>query len=161
MYVIGSISLWDTMRPVLTTRNTVILSVVLFWAITGWAHAVAATSLEKEHDWLEEASQLVVQAQSSQSDAVQFNKDVRESRTQLRNMVQQARHVKLSAVHQELHSIMLVMGVLLKSAAACQAGGHIVCPPMLMSQLKTVLKNAYTKLDEIKQTSNNPNARKS
>ena len=89
------------------------------------------------------------------ADAIQFNKDVRESRARLRKHIQQARNADLSPEHQQLHSQMLVVDVLLKSAAACQTAGHIVCPPMLMSQLRTVLKNAYSKLDEVKKISNN------
>lgn len=146
------------MGPVLTTRYAGILFGVLFWLTTSSANAAispAATPLEEERDWLDQATQLVNAAQSSQADAIQFNKDVRESRARLRKHIQQARNAELSPEHQQLHSSMLVVDVLLKSAAACQTAGHIVCPPMLMSQLRTVLKNAYSKLDEVKIISNN------
>lgn len=145
-------------------RRAVILFGLFFWMTAVSAntdHTTNETLLQKEHDWLKFASHLVQEAQSAQSDAVLFNKDVRESRARLRNTIQQSRHQKLATKHRELHSIMVVMDVLLKSAAACQTGGHIVCPVMLMTQLKKVLKNAYTKLDEVKQSSGNLNSGKS
>lgn len=160
LYANDSISVCNCMRHVPTTRYAGILLGVLFWVTTGWANASispATTSLEDESSWLNQATRLVLEAQSARADAAQFNKDVRESRARLRNIMQQSRNIKPASKHRELHSIMLVMDVLLKSAAACQTGGHIVCPPMLMSQLKTVLKNAYTKFDEVKQTSNSFN----
>lgn len=133
-------------------RFAEILVGALLWVATGWVNAAIhspATSLDEESNWLEQAARLVAEAQSARADAVQFNKDVRNSRTQLRKIIQQGRNEELPQAHRELHSIMLVMDVLLKSAAACQTAGHIVCPALLMSQLKTVLKNSYTKLDEV------------
>lgn len=148
------------MGPVLTTRYAGILFGALFWATTGWADMAmspASTALEEELDWLDQAAQLVRAAQGGRTDAVQFNKDVRESRARLRKLIQQSRNAELPSAHRQLHSSMLVVDVLLKSAAACQTAGRIVCPPLLMSQLRTVLKNTYSKLGEIKQTSNNFN----
>jgi hypothetical protein len=37
--------------------------------------------------------------------------------------------------------------VLLKTSSGCQSGGHVVCPPGLLSQLRTVLKNTYINLE--------------
>jgi hypothetical protein len=47
---------------------------------------------------------------------------------------------------------MVLLDVLLKSAAACQTAGHIVCPPLLMSQLQTVMNNAKTNLESVRQS---------
>lgn len=144
----------------MTTKRTrghweILFFGVLLWLSATLANAIThpATPLKKEQNWLDQATQLVIAARGSHTDAILFNNDVRASRASLRHIMQKARHLKLSTEHRQLHSTMLVMDVLLKSAAACQTGGHIVCPPMLMSQLKTVLKNAYTKLDEVMATS--------
>jgi hypothetical protein len=106
----------------------------------------------EEAQWLERANQLIAEAERGRAQATQFNLDVRDSRTQLRQVIQQDRAVDLSAEHRALHSNMVLLDVLLKSAAACQTAGYIACPPLLMSQLKTVMKNAYTNLDKVKQT---------
>jgi hypothetical protein len=149
------------MGPVLTKRYVGIPLGLLFWMITAWANAAmspAAALLEGERGWWDQAAILVQIAESGRAEALPFNKDVRELRAQLRKHIQQARNVEISPVHQQLHSTMLIMDVLLKSAAACQAASKIVCPPLLMIQLKTVLNNAYSKLDEIEEASNNFNA---
>lgn len=141
-----------------TALYTKLLFGLLFWLSTALANTTPipdATSANKEHSWLDQATRLVLAAQGGQTDATLFNEDVRASRAGLREIMQQARHMELSPQHRQLHSTMLVMDVLLKSAAACQTAGHIVCPPMLMSQLNTVLKNSYAKLDVVKATSNN------
>lgn len=146
------------MKPVLTIHKTIFLLSALAWLTIVYANTPQPSgviAMHDEHDWLNFATRLVNQAQGAQTDAVLFNKDVKKSRARLREIVQIRRNTKQATKHRELHSIMLIMDVLLKSAAACQTGGHIVCPPMLMSQLKTVLKNAHTKLDEVKQSSNN------
>jgi len=146
-----------------TTRYIKLLFGLLFLLSTALANTTPipdATSANEEHFWLDQATRLVLAAQGGQTDATLFNEDVRASRAGLREIMQQARHMDLSPQHRQLHSTMLVMDVLLKSAAACQTAGHIVCPPMLMSQLKTVLKNSYAKLDEVKATSNNANISK-
>ena len=149
------------MFAIQTTRyKKILLFGIVFWLSTALANATplpTATSLKKERDWLEQAAQLVLAAQGAHADATLFNKDVRESRASLREIMQQARNIELSIQHRQLHSTMLVMDVLLKSAAACQTGGHIVCPPMLMTQLKTVLKNSYTKYDEVMVASSDAN----
>jgi len=123
---------------------------------TNTAHPAVA-SAHKEESWLKQASILVLAAQGTHADATQFNKDVRESRAQLRGYMQQARKTRLSKEHRQLHSTMVLLDVLLKSAAACQTAGYIVCPPLLMIQLKTVLKNAYANLENFKQTLNKTN----
>ena len=133
------------------TCNTAIFFATFVWLSTALANTTVTTdTLKEENNWLNEAARLVTAAQGARTDATLFNKDVRESRANLRTIIQADRHNKLSPQHRQLHSTMLVMDVLLKSAAACQTAGHIVCPPMLMSQLKTVLANAYTNLDEAK-----------
>ena len=141
-----------------TTRYTKLLFGLLFWLSTALANTTPITdaaSVNEEHSWLDQATRLVLSAKGGQTDATLFNEDVRASRADLRKIMQQARHMELSPQHRQLHSTMLVLDVLLKSAAACQTAGYIVCPPMLMSQLNTVLKNSYAKLDEVKVTSYN------
>ena len=149
------------MGLVLTKRYVRILFGVFLWIVTAWVNAAVfptATLLEDERGWWDQAAELVLIAESGRAEAVPFNKDVRELRAQLRKHIQQARNTDISSEHQQLHSTMLVMDVLLKSAAACQAAGKIACPILLMKQLKTVLKNGYSKLDGIAETSNNFNA---
>jgi hypothetical protein len=145
------------MDPVLTKRYARILSGVFLWTLTVLANAASSsgtTLLEDEREWLVQAAHLVQLAQSGKAEAVQYNKDVRESRAQLRQHIQHNNKQELSQQHRQLHSMFLILDILLKSAAACQTAGHIVCPPLLMSQLNTVLKNAYAKLDEIKASPN-------
>ena len=138
--------------------NTGIFFVAFVWLSTTLANTTVTTdSLKEENNWLNEAARLVAAAQGARTDATLFNEDVRKSRASLRVIIQATRHTKLSPQHRQLHSTMLVMDVLLKSAAACQTAGHIVCPPMLMSQLKTVLANAYANLDEAKTDSTKVN----
>ena len=112
--------------------------------------AAASPTQLKEEGWLNQASLLVDAAKGSNTAATQFIKDVRESRTQLRKIMLSARNVPLTSEHRALHSTLVLLDVLLKSAAACQTAGYIVCPPMLMSQLNTILKNAYQNLDKTK-----------
>ena len=140
------------MGPVLTKSHTGFFLAALFWVVIAWANPAISSAtilVEDERDWLDQAARLVDIAQSGQAEAIQYNKDVRESRAQLRLHIQKTNNVDLPPAHRQLHSTLLVMDVLLKSAAACQTAGHIVCPPLLMRQLKTVLKNAFSKLDEI------------
>ena len=134
-------------------RARILLWLSLSWMAMAGIGAVLGSDLTvmEEARWLERASQLITQAESAQADASQFNLDIRESRAQLRQVVQQARAADLPEEHRALHSNMVLLDVLLKSAAACQTAGHIICPPLLMVQLKTVLKNAYTNLDKVKQ----------
>ena len=132
---------------------------ILLWLSLSWL-TVAGVGIAlgsdlagmEEAQWLERANQLIAEAERGRAQATQFNLDVRDSRTQLRQVIQQDRAVDLSAEHRALHSNMVLLDVLLKSAAACQTAGYIACPPLLMSQLKTVMKNAYTNLDKVKQT---------
>jgi hypothetical protein len=148
------------MITIQTARYATILFGVIIWLSTALATTSlpsAAMLLKEENDWLDQTARLVLAAQGAHADARLFNEDVRASRADLRKIMQKARHMELSPQHRQLHSTMLVLDVLLKSAAACQTGGHIVCPPMLISQLKTVLKNSYAKLDEVRAPSNNVN----
>lgn len=134
----------------------IILCLTLAWATN--ALSSTTTSLKIENNWLDQASLLVLAAQQSDTDAQQFNKEVRTSRAQLRQLMQQARQKKLSSELRQLHSSMLLLDVLLKSAAACQTAGYIACPPLLISQLKTVLKNAYANRDRVEQALNQSKA---
>jgi hypothetical protein len=146
------------MGPVLTKRYVGILLGVIFWMVTAWANAAmspAATLLEGERGWWDQAAILVQIAESGRAEAIPYSNDVRKLRAQLRKYIQQAKNVEISSEHRQLHSTMLIMDVLLKSAAACQTAGYIACPVLLMSQLKMVLKNGYAKLDEIEESSNN------
>lgn len=129
---------------------------MLFWVTIAWPNIAfpASTPALEEEIWLEQAGILVQAARSAYADATQFNIDVRKSRTQLRKTMRQVQNTQLSTELRNLHSTMLLLDVLLKSAAACQTAGHIVCPPLLMAQLKTVLENNYANLDKVKKATN-------
>ena len=144
-------------RPKMTGRPAKFTFWLVFlWPIFFWSNLALPDSITviSEENWLDQASSLILAAQSAKTDARQFNKDVRESRVRIRKIMQQARKVKLSAEHNALHSTMVLLDVLLKSAAACQTAGYIVCPPMLMTQLKIVQKNCYANLEKVKQALN-------
>lgn len=114
-----------------------------------WAGSGAGAALETERGWIEEAGRLVEAAGTSSADATGFNRAVRDSRAALRKLVNEARQRELAADHRQLHSNMILLDVLLKSAASCQEGGRIVCPAMLMVQLNTVLKNTRNRYQQV------------
>ena len=114
-----------------------------------WTGNGTGAVLETERGWIEEAGRLVEAAGTSSADAAGFNRAVRDSRAVLRKLVNEARQRELAADHRQLHSNMILLDVLLKSAASCQEGGRIVCPAMLMVQLKAVLKNTRNQYQQV------------
>ena len=142
---------YSSMLTIRYARNLIwpVVWLTIVWPII--ALPASRISLDEEA-WIQQADVLVLSAQSSHTDATLFNKDVRSSRSKLRKILQQARKNRLSDELRRLHSTMLLLDVLLKSAAACQTAGYIVCPPMLMIQLKTVLKNSQENLQIFNQS---------
>ena len=113
---------------------------------------VAVTKKGPERAWVEEAGRLVQLAGTSNADAAQYRRDVSASRKQLRalmppgaNYFSNGSNKSLSS-RQQLLSSMIVLDALLKSAAACQTAGRIVCPATLMSQLHSTLASVRSNL---------------
>ena len=108
--------------------------------------------LTPERAWVEEASRLVQLAGTSNADAAQYQRDVLASRRQLRALMPpgpiffSGGSNKSPSPRQQLLSSMVVLDALLKSAAACQTVGRIVCPATLMSQLHTTLASVRSNL---------------
>lgn len=94
---------------------------------------------------------MVQLAGTSNADAAQFQRDVLASRKQLRTLMPPGPIFfsggnKPPSPRQQLLSSMVVLDALLKSAAACQTVGKIVCPATLMSQLHTTLASVRRNL---------------
>ncbi len=105
-----------------------------------------------ERAWVEEASRLVQLAETSDADAAQYQRDVLASRRKLRALMppgptyySEGGNKSLSS-RQQLLSSMVVLDALLKSAAACQKVGRIVCPASLISQLRKTLVSVRSNL---------------
>ena len=110
-----------------------------------------------ERAWVEEADRLVQLAGTSNADAAQYKRDVLASRKQLRALMPPGPNFysgenRLPSPRQQLLSRMIVLDALLKSAAACQTVGRIVCPATLMSQLHTTLASVRSDLDAYEAT---------
>jgi hypothetical protein len=104
-----------------------------------------------ERAWVEEAGRLVQLAGTSNADATLFQREVLASRRQLRKLMPPGPIFfsggnRPPSPRQQLLSSMVVLDALLKSAAACQTVGKIVCPATLMSQLNTTLANVRSNL---------------
>jgi hypothetical protein len=99
-----------------------------------------------ERDWVDQATVLVERAATGRADGKRYTEDVNAHRADLRELMQRSAK-DLPQAHRQLHMSMVLLGVLLKTAAGCQSGGHVVCPASLMSQLRTILKNTYINLD--------------
>jgi hypothetical protein len=111
----------------------------------------AGTKQSPERGWVEEAGRLVQLAGTSNADAAQFQHDVLASRKQLRTLMPPGPIFfsggnRTPSPRQQLLSSMVVLDALLKSAAACQTVGRIVCPATLMSQLHTTLASVRSNL---------------
>jgi len=110
------------------------------------------TKMSPERAWVEEAGRLVDLAGTSSADAARYRRDVLASRGKLRalmppgpNYFSSGTNTSLSS-RQQLLSSMVVLDALLKSAAACQTAGRIVCPASLMSQLHATLASVRSNL---------------
>jgi hypothetical protein len=104
-----------------------------------------------ERAWVEEADRLVQLAGTSNADAAQYKRDVLASHKQLRALMPPGPVFfsggnSAPSPRQQLLSKMVLLDALLKSAAACQTAGRIVCPATLMSQLHTTLTNVRSDL---------------
>lgn len=89
---------------------------------------------EEERAWIEEAGRLVEAAASGRAEAPVFRREVKQSRELLREMVRNT-----DPDERQRYQDMILMVALLDAAAACHQGGHIVCPPDLMQQLRVQL----------------------
>jgi hypothetical protein len=120
---------------------------VLF-CVVAWSPVVAADpgGFTEERAWIDRATALVDIAATGQADGKTYTQDVRAHRADLRALMQ-GTGTDAPEARRQLHMSMVLMGVLLKTAAGCQSGGHVVCPASLMFQLRTVLKNTYIKLE--------------
>ncbi len=87
--------------------------------------------VEKARAWIREASRMVEAAGSGSADAHAFKQQVEGSRESLRELVR-----SVAQTDRESFQDMVLMVALLDSAAACHKGGHIICPPDLMQQLR-------------------------
>ncbi|MDH3310357.1 MAG: hypothetical protein OEM95_06710 [Gammaproteobacteria bacterium] len=131
-------------------------------ALTSLAYGNDATNVGikqgPERTWVEESSRLVQLAGSSKADATQFQRDVLANRKQLRTLMPpgpiyfSGGSNKSPSSRQQLLSSMVVLDALLKSAAACQTAGKIVCPATLMSQLHTTLASVRSNLNAYEAT---------
>lgn len=99
-----------------------------------------------ERLWIDSAALLVERAATGRAEGKRFTKDVKAQRADLRELMQSS-GTDIPEARRQLHMSMVLLGVLLKTASGCQSGGHVVCPPGLLSQLRTVLKNTYINLD--------------
>lgn len=129
-------------------------AVFVLWtgAVGGGAPGESVSDRSPERAWVEEAERLVEAAATGRADAAVFQQRVQANRTKLRRMMPSggAFHSEASNIMPEkrqLLSSMVVLDALLKSAAACQTRGRIVCPATLMMQLRTSLKNTYANLE--------------
>jgi hypothetical protein len=98
-----------------------------------------------EKSWIAQAEKLVVTVTTTTPDAVEFRRDVRTSRAQLRQLVRTSGK-QVSTDRQQLHETMILLDALLDAAAKCQSGNVIVCPPFLVQGLNAQLKNAHNQL---------------
>lgn len=94
----------------------------------------AADAGEEEQAWIEEAGRLVEAAASGRAEALAFRRQVKQSRERLREMVRNT-----APGDRQRYQDMILMVALLDAAAACHQGGHILCPPDLMRQLRAQL----------------------
>lgn len=99
-----------------------------------------------ERDWIDRVTVLVDRAATGQADGKTYTEEVKAHRADLWALMRSS-GTDLPQAHRQLHMSMVLLGVLLKTAAGCQSGGHVVCPASLMSQLRVILKNAYINLE--------------
>lgn len=123
-----------------------ISATLLFAFVLGSVAAADQAKDSLERAWTERAEVLVDQAATGRADGRVYTQDVRAHRADLRNLMRNSGN-NLPPEHKQLHMSMVLVGVLLKTAAGCQTGGHVVCPVSLMNQLRAVLKNTFIKLE--------------
>jgi hypothetical protein len=118
-------------------RRRVIGALAILWGLPGlWPAGTLAASLVSEADraWIERAGELVEAADSGRAEALQFRREVQESREILRELVRSA-----DPEDRARYQNKILMVALLDAAAACHRGGYIVCPPDLMRQMRAQL----------------------
>lgn len=114
----------------------------LFWIALVWAQAPASVDstlppLERARALVAYADQLVDAAYGGKAYASTYRIDVAHYRETLRDLVKEndARPAS-ERLPRGLLLDMVRMAALLQSAAQCQTGRYIVCPPDLMSKLQ-------------------------
>ncbi len=131
--------------PVCLIRS--MIPVALFCAVILFSDAEANPGkVTVERDWIDQATVLVERAATGWADGKRYTEDVKAHRADLRELMRSS-GTDLAQAHRQLHMSMVLLGILLKTAAGCQTGGHVVCPPSLMIQLRAVLKNTYINLE--------------
>ncbi|HEB80368.1 MAG TPA: hypothetical protein ENI71_00660 [Chromatiales bacterium] len=95
--------------------------------------AAASKELGAEQAWIRSASALVGVAIESTAPIAGFQRDVEASRRQLRGIF--LGDPTPTRALRALHMQMLILLSLLEAAAGCHKGGHVSCPPELISQL--------------------------
>ncbi len=125
----------------------IMIHAILFSAVSLLSDAGAyPEEVTGERLWIDHAATLVERAATGRAEGKRFTNDVRARRADLRELMQRS-GTDIPEARRQLHMSMVLLGVLLKTASGCQSGGHVVCPPGLLSQLGTVLKNTYINLD--------------
>lgn len=143
----------------MTVMACAVISIFGTLTLSAYGNATnAGTKQCPERAWVEEASRLVQLAGTSKADAAQYQRDVLASRRQLRALMPPGPvyfsdgSKKSPSPRQQLLSSMVVLDALLKSAAACQTVGRVVCPATLMSQLHATLASVRSNLDAYEAT---------
>jgi hypothetical protein len=125
----------------------IMIHAILFSAVSLLSDAGAyPEEVTGERLWIDHAATLVERAATGRAEGKRFTNDVRARRADLRELMQRS-GTDIPEARRQLHMSMVLLGVLLKTASGCQSGGHVVCPPGLLSQLGIVLKNTYINLD--------------
>jgi hypothetical protein len=154
---------WQSARRNRWLVTAIVVSVMsISGALTSTAYGDDATAIKTkmspERAWVDEAGRLVDLAGTSSADATRYRRDVQASRGKLRALMPPGPNYyssganKSQSSRQRLLSSMVVLDALLKSAAACQTAGRIVCPASLMSQLHATLASVRSNLDAYEAT---------
>lgn len=121
--------------------------VALLLVLLGLSSLAAADSVAAERAWVDGAEALVAAARSH-AEASRFQQDVQAHRERLRHIVRLAGPTPPPA-RRELHTAMILLNALLKSASDCHRGGRIVCPADLMRQLEAQVQTVRARLQAL------------
>ncbi len=102
------------------------------------------------------SARLVREARSAQARASSFRIDVTLYRESLRTLMLDNRKIndKKDRIPQNILINMVRMSALLSSAAECKTGRYIVCPPELMTRLRTQQQLLFRNLGNFKASLN-------
>lgn len=124
--------------------------IALVMLLLALSSPTGADSVATERAWIDGAEKLVAAARSH-ANANKFQQDVQAHRERLREIVRLAGPTPPPA-RRELHTSMILLNALLKSASDCHRGGRIVCPADLMRQLDAQVQAARAQLQALEQT---------